>query len=191
MVEGARLESVCTGNRTKGSNPFLSASLRWVHSGHIGNNCGRTGRSVVTRRSIRWIGVSSALLLLSIASVGAQYQGWLIPPGGQSERSPLTSEAKTIARGKAIYVANCARCHGPEGKGNGPDSDYASDLTDDLRTELNTEGVLFYKIWNGRIKYGKGPTEDMPAFQDKLAKDQVWALVEYLKVLRSRPKAIR
>ena len=28
MVEGARLESVCTGNRTKGSNPFLSASLR-------------------------------------------------------------------------------------------------------------------------------------------------------------------
>src|SRR5262245_36988198 len=30
VVEGARLESVCTGNRTKGSNPFLSASLRWV-----------------------------------------------------------------------------------------------------------------------------------------------------------------
>ena len=28
MVEGARLESVCTGNRTVGSNPTLSASLR-------------------------------------------------------------------------------------------------------------------------------------------------------------------
>ena len=26
VVEGARLESVCTGNRTKGSNPFLSAN---------------------------------------------------------------------------------------------------------------------------------------------------------------------
>lgn len=25
MVEGARLESVCTGNRTEGSNPSLSA----------------------------------------------------------------------------------------------------------------------------------------------------------------------
>ena len=25
MVEGARLESVCAGNRTEGSNPFLSA----------------------------------------------------------------------------------------------------------------------------------------------------------------------
>ena len=28
VVEGARLESVCTGNRTKGSNPFLSAIPR-------------------------------------------------------------------------------------------------------------------------------------------------------------------
>ena len=45
VVEGARLESVCTGNRTKGSNPFLSAihfgSIpdTWVtvHSGDMGN----------------------------------------------------------------------------------------------------------------------------------------------------------
>ena len=28
MVEGARLESVCTGNGTVGSNPILSAILR-------------------------------------------------------------------------------------------------------------------------------------------------------------------
>lgn len=27
-VEGARLESVCTGNRTEGSNPSLSATLK-------------------------------------------------------------------------------------------------------------------------------------------------------------------
>ncbi len=27
MVEGARLESVCTGNRTVGSNPTLSAQI--------------------------------------------------------------------------------------------------------------------------------------------------------------------
>lgn len=125
------------------------------------------------------------ILLLLIVGVTAQYQGWLIPPGGHSERSRLSSEPKTIARGKALYAANCSRCHGAQGKGDGAESDYASDLTDDLRTELNTEGVLFYKIWNGRIKYGKGPTEDMPAFQGKLEKDQVWTLVEYLKVLRT------
>jgi mono/diheme cytochrome c family protein len=103
----------------------------------------------------------------------------------------MASVADAAARGKVLYASHCARCHGPEGKGDGPGSEYASDLTDDLRIELNTEGVLFYKIWNGRIKYGKGPTEDMPAFQDKLAKDDVWRLVEYLKVLRSPTKAHR
>ena len=114
-----------------------------------------------------------------------QYQGWLIPEGGREEKSPMSSVADAAPRGKAVYVAHCASCHGPQGKGDGPGSDYAADLTDDLRTELNTEGVLFYKILNGRIKYGKGPTEDMPAFQGKLEKDQVWQLVEYLKVLRT------
>ena len=44
--------------------------------------------------------------------------------------------------------------------------------------------MFFYKVWNGRIKVGKGTTEDMPSFQGRVSKDEVWALVEYLKVLR-------
>ena len=36
LVEGARLESVCMGNCTKGSNPFLSATFR-VGSRAIGS----------------------------------------------------------------------------------------------------------------------------------------------------------
>ena len=130
-----------------------------------------------------------ACLVATTLTSAAQYQGWLIPPGGRDEKSPLSSVAGAAARGKALYAANCASCHGPLGKGDGPGSDYASDLTDDLRIELNPEGVLFYKIWSGRIKYGKGPTEDMPAFQGKLEKADVWALVEYLKVLRSPRQA--
>ena len=34
MVEGARLESVYTGNRIKGSNPFLSAITTFKFSNH-------------------------------------------------------------------------------------------------------------------------------------------------------------
>jgi mono/diheme cytochrome c family protein len=128
---------------------------------------------------------TAAWLLGAIVSVWTQYAGWSIPPGGPNEKSPLSAEPRTIARGKALYAANCARCHGPEGKGSGPDSAYAADLTDELRVELNTEGVLFYKIWNGRLSYGKGPRQDMPPFEGKLGKDQVWTLVEYLKTLRT------
>jgi copper transport protein len=141
--------------------------------------------------AMRWRQVSATLVAIVAGTIlmsAAQYQGWLIPDGGKNEKSPLASVKDAAVRGKVLYASHCAQCHGPQGKGDGPGSDYAADLTDDLRTELNTEGVLFYKIWNGRIKYGKGPTEDMPAFNSKLAKDQVWTLVEYLKVLRTSQK---
>jgi mono/diheme cytochrome c family protein len=124
------------------------------------------------------------LVTAFFATTAAQYQGWLIPPGGRDEKSPLSSAPATVARGKGIFTTHCARCHGPAGKGNGPDSDHAADLTDDLRTELNPEGVLFYKIWNGHAIQLRTQVDDMPAFEGKLSRDQVWAVVEYLKILR-------
>jgi mono/diheme cytochrome c family protein len=126
----------------------------------------------------------AGLFLGTILSGAAQYPGWLIPPGGRDEKSPVSSVGDAVARGKTLYISNCARCHGPDGKGSGP-PDYAADLTDELRIELNTEGVLFYKIWNGHAIQLRTQVDDMPAFQGKLSKDEVWAVVEYLKVLRT------
>src|SRR4051794_29366308 len=113
-----------------------------------------------------------------MAQLSAQYQGWLIPQGGKDEKSPLASARDAVTKGKALYLANCARCHGPDAKGNGPDADYAADLTDSLRFDLNTEGVLFYKVWNGHAIQLRTQVDDMPAFSDKLTKEQVWTIVE-------------
>ena len=123
---------------------------------------------------------------LAVRAIGAaQYPGWLIPEGGKDEKSPLASVPGAAKRGRDLFVSNCARCHGPEGKGNGPESDHAADLTDDLRTELNTEGILFYKVWNGHAIQLRTQVNDMPAFEGKLSRNEVWAVVEYLKVLRT------
>ena len=46
-------------------------------------------------------------------------------------------------------------------------------------------GVLFYKVWNGHAIQLRVQVDDMPAFRDTLSKDEVWAVVEYLKVLRT------
>ena len=113
-------------------------------------------------------------------AVSPQYAGWTIPEGGKDEKSPLKSSLALVKKGQGLFGSNCQKCHGPEGKGNGPDSNPqhpAADLTDEFRTELNTEGVLYYKIWNGH-------PPDMPAFKSKLTKDEVWTLVEFLKALR-------
>ena len=130
-------------------------------------------------------GLIAVLVAGSIASVAAQYGGWFIPSGGRDEKSPLSSVPAAVARGKTIFASNCARCHGAEGKGDGPDSDHASDLTDELRDTINPEGVLFYKVWNGHAVQLRTQVDDMPAFQGKLSRDEVWAVVEYLKVLRA------
>jgi mono/diheme cytochrome c family protein len=123
-----------------------------------------------------------AVLCVGLAgAVSAQYQGWTIPDTAKTEKSPVKDPADAAKKGRALYTTNCAKCHGPEGKGDGSDSDHAADLTDEFRIELNPEGVLYYKIWNGHAS-------DMPAFKSKLTKDDVWNLVEYLKVLRTPAK---
>jgi mono/diheme cytochrome c family protein len=115
-------------------------------------------------------------------SIAAQYQGWTIPEGGKDEKTPLKPSADTIKKGKSLFSSNCAKCHGPGGKGDGPDSDPkepAADLTDEFRADLNPDGVLYYKIWNGH-------PPQMPAFKSKLTKNDVWTLVEYVKSLRKQ-----
>jgi mono/diheme cytochrome c family protein len=127
----------------------------------------------------------AVLVAGSVVSVAAQYGGWFIPSGGRDEKSPVSSVPGAVTRGKAVFSSNCARCHGAEGKGNGPDSDHASDLTDEYRDTINPEGVLFYKVWNGHAVQLRTQVDDMPAFRETLSRDEVWAVVEYLKALRT------
>ena len=119
------------------------------------------------------------VFLLLCAAASAQYAGWTIPEGGKDEKNPLNPSADLVKKGKSTFQSNCQKCHGPEGKGDGPDSDPkepAADLTDDFRTPLNPDGVLYYKVWNGH-------PPQMPAFKSKLSKDEVWTVVEYIKTL--------
>jgi mono/diheme cytochrome c family protein len=108
--------------------------------------------------------------------------GWELPPNADDEKSPLTATPAVLNAGKALFKKNCERCHGPEGIGDGPDADpeYMADmdLTNPKRAERNSDGVVFYKIWNGRKK------PKMPAFKDELTKEQAWSIVAYSQTLR-------
>ena len=111
--------------------------------------------------------------------------GWNLPPTADEEKNPFGRDAKAVAAGKELYSKNCQKCHGPGGKGDGPDADPDSmedmDLTNAKRADRNSDGVVFYKIWNGRAK------PKMPAQKDKLTKDQVWQIVSYAQTLRLKP----
>ncbi len=139
-------------------------------------------------RALAVLIVSAYLVALgSTASAGAarraQSDGWQIPESASSETSPFPETPERIARGKAIYDSKCKRCHGATGTGDGPEGDPddpPGDLTDASRASRNPDGVMFYKVWNGR----KRPK--MPAFKTDISREDVWTVIQYVKTLRKR-----
>ena len=128
---------------------------------------------------------AAPLLWVSALTLSAQQpanaDGWQLPPNAAAETSPLAQTPAIVAKGQNLYKSKCQRCHGATGKGNGPDADpdhSPGDLTDSKRAPRNPDGVLFYKIWNGRSK------PKMPALKTDISRDDVWAVVAYIKTLR-------
>ncbi|MZR22782.1 cytochrome-c oxidase, cbb3-type subunit III [Sneathiella chungangensis] len=64
------------------------------------------------------------------------------------------------AAGKALFLENCASCHGENAKGDVETG--APDLTDDFWIYGGTRAAIFATVWNGR----KG---HMPAWQGRLS----------------------
>ena len=119
-------------------------------------------------------------LVYSIAAYAQWGSGWTIPVGAEKEVNPVKVSADVLKRGKSIFDQRCASCHGPEGKGDGTESDPtspAADLTDSFRADLNPDGVMFHRVANG-----KPPV--MPAFEGQLPADEIWTVVHYAKSLR-------
>ncbi len=108
-------------------------------------------------------------------------KGWTIPAGAAQEPNPIAASPEVLEKGKSLFHSKCEKCHGKEGKGDGPDADPdqpPDDLSDASRAPKNPDGVMFYKVWNGR----KSPK--MTAFKTELSKEEVWTVIQYAKSLR-------
>jgi mono/diheme cytochrome c family protein len=140
-------------------------------------------------RRVRWsigIAVWGLAVVALTAGAGARQSatGWKIPENAAAEKNPLTVNDAVLTAGKRFFGMHCESCHGPQGKGDGPDADpnykRAMDLTRADRASVNPDGVVFYKAWNGRS------SPKMPAFGEDLPKEQVWAIVAYVQTLRQK-----
>ena len=129
--------------------------------------------------------VAAALLLGVVITGRAASQGdddgWQIPVDAGREVNPIVVSDKVIAKGRDLFKSKCQHCHGVTGKGDGPDADpkhKPGDLTDSKRASRNPDGVMFYKVWNGR----KDPK--MPAFKSEISREDVWTVILYARTLR-------
>jgi mono/diheme cytochrome c family protein len=91
--------------------------------------------------------------------------------------------------GAKIFASNCARCHGKQAKGNGPDlvklqsAVSPVDWTDKESNQELTDSFIVSMITKGGKANGK--SRIMPAFGDKLNAQQVKDLLVFM---RSLPK---
>ena len=125
------------------------------------------------------LAVSAGVVRAAQGPAGSE--GWQIPDGAAAELNPAPTDPAGLAKGRELYRAKCQRCHGADGKGRGPDADpnhAPSDLTDARRASRNPDGVMFYKIWNGRSR------PKMPAMKADISRFDVWTIIHYAKTLR-------
>ena len=129
--------------------------------------------------------IAGAVALVAIAA-GAGYFLW-----SRSEAIPRIDPGDTVqvARGQAVYAAQCARCHGvnlegqpswrvqlPNGRLPAPPHDASG------HTWHHPDSDLF-----GITKYGLGPyapagyQSDMPTFGGTLSDEQIAAVLSYIK----------
>jgi mono/diheme cytochrome c family protein len=117
---------------------------------------------------------------------GAQAVPWEVSAADAARPNPVTADAASVEKGRALYVTNCLPCHGATGKGDGPAASALTTRPADFNTPMHrahSDGALFTKITTGR--------PPMPAWSPALSDTDRWNLVNYLRALTGAPHAAK
>lgn len=115
------------------------------------------------------------LITISIPVSVAVSHEWMAPKEASSIQNNTPSEPESVARGREIYLDNCAACHGADLKGLSAEAAGLKKGSPDLPKRLNThsDGDFFWKIQNGR--------GEMPSFKEDLQDTEIWDVINYIK----------
>ena len=113
-----------------------------------------------------------------------------VPPAYRDAHLPVHAwtDPAMLARGKEIYAARCAVCHGEDGKGKGPGAANLPlkppDLTD---RKMVAEMAGNYWVWRisegGLVEPFRSKGSAMPAWQGELSMSDRWAVIAYAHTL--------
>jgi putative copper export protein/mono/diheme cytochrome c family protein len=126
-------------------------------------------------RRLRWFGIACAILLTGYFASTLRN---LIKPAYPTSfyNSPTGYSAQSIDRGHQIFLENCAACHGPQGRGDGPARQDRAKVPANLTSEhifAHSDGDLFWWISNGMSGV-------MPAFGALLDDNSRWSLIDFI-----------
>ena len=116
------------------------------------------------------------------AASARRIRDFAIPSNQRNQSNPVASTPDSMVRGRDLFLARCAGCHGVDGDGRTPIGTNTYPRVPDLRsdsTQSLTDGQLHYIIENGVQLTG------MPAFSSTGSSADPWSLVLFVRSLRS------
>ena len=135
----------------------------------------------------KFLGMSAAIILLSVSVVGAEEKDPLkprVPPDQIKEAkkmaNPVDATPESSAKGKALFEGKgtCFNCHGKNGDGKGEAGKILNpsprDFTNCKFHKKKKDGELFWVIKNGSA--GTGMVSLIPA---AITEEEAWTIINY------------
>lgn len=141
---------------------------------------------VVAARGVAVVTAFALVPVCAPSAVAAQEPShgstWVAPERPAHRPNPVPATTEAVSRGRDFFRANCEMCHGTLGHGDGPMARSLPIRPADLASALvqsQTDGALFWKITQGR--------GSMPSTQSSLSDAGRWAVIDYIRTLKSNP----
>jgi mono/diheme cytochrome c family protein len=136
----------------------------------------KISKKILISSLVAIIGVS--LITLNV-SAQPQPKPWDVPANFKTMQNPVAKGDESNKAGQALYLKNCASCHGKTGLGDGVKARMLKDFPGDFSGtyfQNQTDGEHFYKT-----KTGRG---EMPKYEGKLSDDDIWNIVNFTRTLK-------
>ena len=120
------------------------------------------------------------VLLTAIDTMAMSIPGdpWKAPAEADRLKDPMADNPKAAAIGGKVFRSLCWTCHGPQGRGDGPNAAELKVRPADLGTAMvqdQSNGALFWKITHGR--------GEMASYEQVQSREDRWALTHHIRTL--------
>ena len=105
-----------------------------------------------------------------------------LPAAYANAHDPIPVSEARLRRGRMLFDSHCTACHGWTGQGSGPEAFALVPAPADLQwlaraPKKPAEPYMYWTIAEG----GRQFDSDMPAFKDRLSKEDIWAVIAYVR----------
>jgi mono/diheme cytochrome c family protein len=103
-----------------------------------------------------------------------------IPEAYAGLSNPIPADENSLERGKTLYTANCASCHGDGGMGDGPAGAALAPAPAPVAhsSQMMADDYLFWRVSEGGAEFGT----TMPGWK-ALDEQSRWDMINYMRAL--------